>query len=48
MRKRRSERKALKLARMLVALDDEARETRPWRPRHRFVLVSASGGRRLA
>jgi hypothetical protein len=31
--KRRKERKALKLARMLVALDDEARETRSWRPR---------------
>jgi hypothetical protein len=33
VRKRRKDRKALKLARMLVALDDEARETRRWRPR---------------
>jgi hypothetical protein len=38
--KRRRERKALKLARMLVALDDEARVARPWRPRraHRAAL----------
>jgi hypothetical protein len=33
MSKRRKGRKALKLARVLVALDDEARETRRWRPR---------------
>jgi hypothetical protein len=33
MSKRRRERKAVKLARMLVELDDEAREARRWRPR---------------
>jgi len=44
--KRRQERKAVKLARLLVALDDEARASRPWRHRHRFVLVSAGGDRR--
>ena len=33
MSKRRLERKAAKLARLLVALDDEARESRSWRPR---------------
>jgi len=40
--KRRRERKAVKLARLLVALDDQARETRPWRPRrHRAALGTA-------
>ncbi|MDQ2909843.1 MAG: hypothetical protein M3R39_02340 [Actinomycetota bacterium] len=35
MRNRRNERKAVKLARLLVSLDDVARETRPWwRARH--------------
>jgi len=34
MRKRRQERKAARLARLLVSLDDAAREERPWwRPR---------------
>jgi hypothetical protein len=32
-RKRNEERKAARLARMLVALDHEAQETRPWRQR---------------
>ena len=31
--KRRQERKAVKLARLLVALDDEAKGARMWRPR---------------
>jgi hypothetical protein len=41
--KRRRERKAVRLARLLVALDDEARETRPWHPRrtHRAALGTA-------
>jgi hypothetical protein len=40
MRKRRRDRNAAKLARLLVSLDDAARETRPWRPRraHRAAL----------
>jgi hypothetical protein len=40
MRKRRRNRKALSLARLLVSLDDCAREARPWRPRrvHRAAL----------
>jgi hypothetical protein len=34
---------------LLVALDDAARETRPWRPRRvQFAAVSASAGRRPA
>ncbi len=34
MRRRRNERKAAKLARLLLSLDDAARETRPrWRTR---------------
>jgi hypothetical protein len=43
--KRRRERKALKLARLLVALDDEARETRSWWPRRaqRAALGTARG-----
>jgi hypothetical protein len=36
VRKRRRERKTVKLARVLVALDDEARVARPWRPRRRY------------
>jgi hypothetical protein len=44
MSKRRRERKAARLARLLVALDDEARAARPWRPRHRLVL--SAGDRR--
>jgi hypothetical protein len=40
MRKRRRNRKAMSLARLLVSLDDAAREARPWRPRrvHRAAL----------
>jgi hypothetical protein len=40
MRKRRRHRKALSLARLLVSLDDAARDARPWRPRrvHRAAL----------
>jgi hypothetical protein len=43
--KRRRERKAMKLARLLVALDDEARETRSWWPRraHRAALGTGRG-----
>jgi hypothetical protein len=41
--KRRRERKALKLARMLVALDDEARETRRWRPRRAYRAALGTG-----
>jgi hypothetical protein len=33
VRRRRQERKAARLARMLVALDGAACEQRPWRPR---------------
>jgi hypothetical protein len=33
VRKRRRRRKATSLARLLVSLDDAAREARPWRPR---------------
>jgi hypothetical protein len=41
--RRRQERKALKLARVLAALDDEARDVRRWRPRraHRAALGTA-------
>ena len=40
MRKHRRNRKAVSLARLLVSLDDAARETRPWRPRrvHRAAV----------
>jgi hypothetical protein len=40
MRKRRQHRNAEKLARLLVSLDDAARDARPWRPRrvHRAAL----------
>jgi hypothetical protein len=40
VRKRRRNRKATALARLLVSLDDAAREARPWRPRraHRAAL----------
>jgi hypothetical protein len=40
MGKRRRDRNAAKLARLLVALDDAARDSRPWRPRrvHRAAL----------
>jgi len=40
--KRRRERKARRLARLLVALDDEARETRPWRPRSRRAVLGTA------
>jgi len=40
MRRRKDERKALKLARLLVSLDDAARADRPLRPRRRRVAVS--------
>jgi hypothetical protein len=38
--KRRRDRKAARLARLLLVLDDEARQTRSWRPRraHRAAL----------
>jgi len=41
-RRRRQERKALKIARLLVSLDNEACASRPWRPRraHRAALSS--------
>jgi hypothetical protein len=39
-RHRKEERKAIKLARLLVSLDDEARATRPWRSRRRRVVLS--------
>lgn len=45
MRKRRSERKAAKVARMLVSLDDAARQVRPWRSR-RVQLAAVSAGSR--
>jgi hypothetical protein len=32
-RRRRQERKAVKLAKLLVSLDEEACANRPWRPR---------------
>jgi hypothetical protein len=49
MRRRRSERKARRLARLMVSLDDAARETRPWRPRRaQLVALSGAGGRRLS
>jgi len=43
--KRRRERKARRLARLLIALDDEAREARSWWPRRaqRAVLGTARG-----
>jgi hypothetical protein len=40
MRRRKDERKALKLARLLVSLDDAARADRPLRPRRRRVALS--------
>jgi hypothetical protein len=40
MRRRRDERKALKLARLLVSLDDAARADRPLRPRRRRVALT--------
>jgi hypothetical protein len=40
MRRRKDERKALKLARLLVSLDDVARADRPLRPRRRRVALS--------
>jgi hypothetical protein len=48
MRRRRQERKAARLARMLVALDCTACEQRAWRPRPRaqVAAVSGAGGRR--
>jgi hypothetical protein len=48
MRRRRRERKAARLARMLVTLDCTACEQRGWRPRPRaqFAAVSAAGARR--
>jgi hypothetical protein len=45
MRKRRNERKAAKVARMLVSLDDAARQVRPWRPR-RVQFAAVGSGRR--
>jgi len=50
MRRRRQERKAARLARLLVSLDCAACEQRGWRPRPRAQLaaVSAAGARRLA
>ena len=45
MRKRRNERKAAKVARMLVSLDDEARQVRHWRPR-RVQFAAIGAGRR--
>jgi hypothetical protein len=43
MRRRKEERKALKLARLLVSLDDAARDRRPLLPRRarRAVLGTA-------
>jgi hypothetical protein len=40
MRRRRRNRKATSLARLLISLDEAARETRSWRPRrvHRAAL----------
>jgi hypothetical protein len=47
MRKRRNERKAAKLARLLLSLDDAARETRSWRPRRtQLVALGAGAGPR--
>jgi hypothetical protein len=48
MRRRRTERKALRLARLLASLECEACEQRAWRPRPRaqFAAFSAAGGRR--
>ncbi|HUK94165.1 MAG TPA: hypothetical protein VLU96_03825 [Gaiellaceae bacterium] len=45
MRKRRQERKAARLARVLVALDDTARSRRSWQPRrvHRAALGTQRG-----
>jgi hypothetical protein len=40
MRRRRDERKALKLARLLVSLDDAARADRPLRPRRRRLALT--------
>jgi hypothetical protein len=47
MRRRQNERKATRLARVLVSLDDAARENRPWRPRRaQLAALSAAGARR--
>ncbi len=45
MHKRRNARKAAKVARMLVSLDEEARQVRPWRPR-RVQFAAVGAGRR--
>jgi hypothetical protein len=45
--KKRQERKAARLARVLVALDESARDVRPWRPRRaQPAALSAAGGPR--
>jgi hypothetical protein len=41
MRRRKEERKALKLARLLVSLDDAARADRPFRRRRQRVALSS-------
>jgi len=47
MRRRRQERKAARLARLLVALDRAACEQRPWRPRRaQPAALNAAGGLR--
>jgi hypothetical protein len=47
MLKNRQERKAARLARLLVALDDSAKDVRPWRPRRaQPAALSAAGGPR--
>jgi len=46
VRKRRQERKAARLARLMVSLDETARELRPWRPRPRAQFAAFSAGRR--
>jgi hypothetical protein len=43
---RRRRRKALELARLLVELDDHARERRGWRPRRVARAVWAAGSAR--
>jgi hypothetical protein len=48
MRRKRNEQKAVaRLARLLVSLDNEARATRPWRPRRaQLTAFSTAGARR--
>jgi hypothetical protein len=43
MSKRRRERKAVKVARLLVALDDEAKGARMWRPRRAYRAALGTG-----